>query len=109
MWQIATRRDRLPHMAKSIRISDQLYHEAETTSQSVHRSLAQQIEHWAALGRAIETAGVTTAQVLAILAGDLRTRERAMLKLGLAHQESMYLFPSSLASKTKLKFPELEK
>jgi hypothetical protein len=47
--------------------------------------------------------------VLDILSGDLRTRERLMLKLGLAEQESMYLFPVALARETKVSFPELHK
>jgi hypothetical protein len=32
-----------------------------------------------------------------------------MLKLGLSDQESMYLFPVSLAQQTKVSFPELNK
>src|ERR1700689_5119456 len=96
-------------MAKSIRVSDRLYALAETTSRKVHRSLAQQVEHWAELGRALEAAGVTTAQVLDILGGDLRARERVMLKLGLAEQESIYLFPVALSQQTKVWFPELQK
>jgi hypothetical protein len=96
-------------MAKSIRVSDRLYELAEATSQHLHRSLAQQVEHWAELGRALEGAGVTTAQVLDFLSGDLRARERLMLKLGLAEQESMYLFPVTLAQETKVRFPELHK
>lgn len=94
-------------MAKSIRVSDRLYSLAEATSQQVHRSLAQQVEHWAELGRALDVAGVTTAQVLDILGGNLRARERLMLKLGLVEQESMYLFPVALAQQTKVLFPEL--
>ncbi len=96
-------------MAKSIRVSDQLYALADAASQHMHRSLAQQVEHWAQLGRALEAAGVTTTQVLDILGGNLRARERLMLKLGLAEQESMYLFPVSIAQQTKVSFPELHK
>jgi hypothetical protein len=95
-------------MAKSIRVSDRLYSLAEETAQKVHRSLAQQVEHWADLGRALEHAGVTTAQVLDILGGDLRARERVMLRLGLAEPESMYLFPDELVQQTKVWFPELQ-
>jgi hypothetical protein len=109
LWQYATVRDILPGMAKSIRVSDRLYGLAEATCQHLHRSLAQQVEHWAELGRALDAAGVTTAQVLDILGGDLRARERLMLKLGLAEQESMYLFPATLAQETKVWFPELHK
>lgn len=96
-------------MAKSIRVSEQLYKVADTVSAGAHRSLAQQIEYWAELGRAIEAAGVTTAQIQRILEGDLRARERAMLKLGLASPESMYLFPVAIAQGAKVRFPELEK
>jgi hypothetical protein len=109
VWQSATFCDILLHVAKSIRVSDRLYSLAEVTSQRVHRSLAQQVEHWAELGLAIEAAGVTTAQILEILSGNLRARERLMLKLGLAEQESMYLFPVTLAQQTKVWFPELHK
>ena len=80
-------------MAKSIRVSDRLYSLAEATSQQLHRSLAQQVEHWAELGRALEAAGITTAQVLDILSGDLRARERLMLKLGLAPSQTRGLDP----------------
>lgn len=104
----AAKCDILPHMAKSIRISDGLYSLAESTSSKAHRSLAQQIEYWATLGRAVEAAGVTTVQVQQIIEGDLRARERALLKLGLADPQSMYLFPVALARKTKVRFPELD-
>jgi hypothetical protein len=96
-------------MAKSNRVSDRLDSPAETTSQQLHRSLAQQVEHCAEPGRALEAAGVTTAKVLEILNGSLRARERLMLKLGLAEQESMYLFPVALAQQAKVSFPELQK
>jgi len=107
MWHYATFRDIPRHMTKSIRVSDRLYSLAEETSQKVHRSLAQQVERWAELGRALEAVGVTTAQVLDILGGNLRAR--VMLKLDLAEQESMYLFPVALAQQTKVWFPELQK
>jgi hypothetical protein len=94
-------------MAKSVRISDDLYKLADSASVSAHRSLAQQIEYWAALGRAIEAAGVTTAQAQQVIEGDLRARERTLLKLGLADPQSMYLFPVALAQRTKVRFPEL--
>ena len=44
-------------MAKSIRISDDLYEMASTEAVLMHRSLAQQIEHWAAIGQAVEASG----------------------------------------------------
>lgn len=108
MWHFATFCRIVPHMAKSIRISDSLYTDAEVIAQKLHRSLAQQVEHWAALGRALDSSGVTTAQMVAILNGDLRALERAMLKTGAADPQSMYLFPSRLVSATKVRFPELD-
>ena len=94
-------------MARSIRVSDVLYEQANTASALQHRSLAQQVEHWAALGRAVEVAGVTAAQVQALLGTDLRQRERALLELGLVAQERMYLIPPALARQTTVAFPEL--
>ena len=108
LWQNATISDTMRLMAKSIRVSDELYQLADSASASAHRSLAQQIEYWAALGRALEAAGVTTVQAQKVIEGDLRARERALLKVGLANPESMYLFPVALARKTKVHFPELE-
>jgi hypothetical protein len=99
----------MPRMAKSIRISDSLYNEAEAIAQKMHRSLAQQVEHWAALGRAVESSGATTPQMIAILNGDLRALERAMLKTGAINPQSMYLFPAHVVAETKIRFPELEK
>ncbi len=69
-------------MARSIRVSDRLYRHANAASAQQHRSLAQQVEHWAELGRALDNAGVTATQVQALLGSDTRKRDRALLKLG---------------------------
>lgn len=53
-------------------------------------------------------AGVTPVQAQQVTEGDRRARERALLKLGLADPQSMYLFPVALARKTKIRFRELE-
>src|SRR5450759_3170155 len=54
-------------MAQSIRISDELYDTAQRASVLLARSLAQQMEHWARLGAAIEAAGITSAQAMELL------------------------------------------
>jgi hypothetical protein len=90
-------------------VSDRLHDLADTTSEKLQRSLAQQVEHWAQLGLALEAAGITTSQVLEILGGDARARERLMLKLGLIKQQSLYLFPVALARQTQVQFQELKK
>lgn len=58
-------------MAQSIRISDQFYALAQAACGVSGRSLAQQLEHWARLGAALDAAGVTTEQTMQILGGDL--------------------------------------
>lgn len=70
-------------MAKSIRISDARYRVAHGAS--AQRARTQQV-----------------------VGGALRARERALLKLGLADPQSMYLFPAALARKATVRFPELE-
>ncbi len=43
-------------MSKSIRLSDVLFEEAQQTGKTLHRTPPQQIEHWAQIGRVLETA-----------------------------------------------------
>ncbi len=49
---------KLPHiggMSKSIRVSDELLAEAKRSAALHHRSPPQQIEHWAQIGRVMES------------------------------------------------------
>jgi len=54
-------------MAKSVRISDDLYALAQTTSQALGRSTAQQMEYWARLGAALDAAGISTTWAIELL------------------------------------------
>ena len=90
---------------KSIRISNEVYDLALQVAAVQSRSLAQQVEHWVRLAAAVEAAGVTVEQVQRILGGDLRERERAMMRLGLATQDSMLLVPRATARGAKVSFP----
>lgn len=54
-------------MAKSIRISEALYELAEQASAQMSRSLAQQLEHWARIGAALDASGLTTGQVMELM------------------------------------------
>jgi hypothetical protein len=54
-------------MAKSVRISDELYALVEKTAATMSRSLSQQLEHWARIGAALDASGLTTAQVLELM------------------------------------------
>jgi len=73
---------------KSIRIADDVYSLAQQEAAVMSRSIAQQLEHWAKLGAALEFAGVTQDHVRHILGGDERVREQVLMKLGLATQEA---------------------
>ncbi len=43
-------------MSKSVRLSDSLFEDAKQTGVALHRSPPQQIEHWAQIGRVLESA-----------------------------------------------------
>jgi len=93
---------------RSIRISDELFDLARDESAAMSRSIAQQFEHWAKIGAALEQAGVTQEQVRRILRGDMRMRERVFMKLGLLKQVDMYLIPPKKARNAVLKAPSTE-
>ena len=93
---------------RSIRISDELFDLARDESGVMSRSIAQQLEHWAKIGAALEQAGVTQQQVRRILGGDLRVRERVFMKLGLLKQVDMYLISPEKARSAVLKAPRIE-
>ena len=42
-------------MSKSIRLSDELFEQAKQSAKLFHRSPPQQIEHWAQIGRVMES------------------------------------------------------
>ena len=94
---------------KSIRISDDLFLLARTESETMSRSIAQQLEHWARIGAAIERSGVTQDQVHQVLGGDARARERLFMKLGLVSQESMLLIPRDRARQATVRFPAIKR
>ena len=93
---------------RSIRICDELFDLARDESGVMSRSIAQQLEHWAKIGAALEQADVTQEQVRRILGGDLRVRERVFMKLGLLKQVDMYLIPPEKARSAVLKAPRIE-
>jgi hypothetical protein len=93
---------------RSIRISDELFDLARDESGVMSRSIAQQFEHWAKIGAALEQAGVTQEQVRRILGGDMRVRERVFMKLGLLKQVDMYLIAPEKARSAVLKAPSTE-
>ncbi|MFG6431991.1 TA system antitoxin ParD family protein [Roseateles sp. LYH14W] len=65
-------------MAKSVRITDELYGLVEKTGASMSRSLAQQLEHWARIGAALDASGLTTDQVLKLMGRDNPLAEQVL-------------------------------
>lgn len=61
-------------MAQSIRISDELYSLAQATGKALQRPIAQQMEHWARLGAALEAAGISSTAAMELL-GAKRTAD----------------------------------
>ncbi|MDH0866757.1 hypothetical protein [Mitsuaria sp. GD03876] len=56
--------------SNSIRISNQLFRDAQETGEFVARSAAQQVEFWARIGQALEASGVRSQTLLELLRGD---------------------------------------
>jgi hypothetical protein len=54
-------------MAQSIRISDELYSLAQSTGTALGRPIAQQMEHWARLGAALEATGLSSIAAMQLL------------------------------------------
>lgn len=92
-------------MAKSIRISDDLYDMAAAEAVLMHRSLAQQIEHWAAIGQAIEASGDRSEVYRASIA-HLRARDHERVRRGRATTDAFSLIPKKWLRKAKVVFPK---
>ena len=66
--QLLDFRGNVPHMSSnSIRIESQLFELARAEGALQSRSTALQIEHWARLGAALESCGLTVGQVASLL------------------------------------------
>jgi len=92
-------------MAKSIRISDDLYDMAAAEAVLMHRSLAQQIEYWAAIGQALEASGDRSEVYQASIA-HLRARDHERVRRGRATTDSLGLIPREWVRKAKVVFPK---
>jgi hypothetical protein len=69
-------------MAKSIRISDDLYDMTRNVSQTLGRPLAQQLEYWARLGAALDAAGISTGVAMNFLSGGIKADRFLAVALG---------------------------
>ncbi|MBB3282545.1 hypothetical protein FUT87_11520 [Mitsuaria sp. TWR114] len=66
--------------SNSIRISNQLFRDAQETGEYVARSAAQQVEFWARIGQALENSGVRSQLLLELLRGDHGTQAMARIE-----------------------------
>ncbi|WP_431102108.1 TA system antitoxin ParD family protein [Roseateles noduli] len=56
--------------SNSVRVSAELFQSAQEQGEAMTRSAAQQIEHWARLGKALEDAGLSTDEMVSVLRGE---------------------------------------
>lgn len=103
-------------MSHSLRVSQALFEAATSAGEAFSRSAAQQVEHWARLGKAIEKAGLTVDMAMHLFREDttetegamrahkrqLQKRDIALVESGRARQEDMHLFTSETAQKAKV-------
>ena len=94
-------------MAKSVRITDELYELAMQEAALMERSLAQQVEHWVKLGVGVErSSGATIDDVRAAALRYRHVRDEAAVRSGRKSAESLHVIPASLIRNAKLEFPK---
>jgi hypothetical protein len=91
---------KLPHAmsSNSLRISAELFEQAQRQGEVLSRSAAQQLEHWARLGLAVEQSGLSVSELVALLRQEvaahrateasLRAHKRQQQALDIAAVES---------------------
>ena len=95
-------------MAQSIRISDSLYNEASTIASLMNRSLAQQIEHWAQIGRSMEeTKEIEYAVVNRKLISQFK-KDAMKVSQGIISPSSLSIFNPEEVRSCVAKFPEID-
>ncbi len=103
-------------MSRSLRVSEALFESATAVGEVLSRSAAQQVEHWARLGKALEASGLTADAAVRLLGEPVtesearlwrRKRSRqdmdlANIEAGRARQEDAYLFTPAVARSAKV-------
>ena len=105
--------------SNSIRISAELFEQAQRQGEVLSRSTAQQVEHWARLGAALEQSGLSVGELVELLRGDdkaarkgseqalwaakraQQARDIAAIEAGRASNESMSWFSGGRARRAK--------
>jgi len=104
-------------MSRSLRVSNELFESATTAGALSTRSAAQQVEHWARLGRELEELGLSAMEASLLAAGRLefedaetmirdkrarQSRDLEDLRAGRRSQASMLLFTPEEAKRTRV-------
>lgn len=103
-------------MSKSLRLSDALFDAASAAGVAFSRSTAQQVEHWARLGRALEERGLTIDAALVLLRREtvvdekeiwagkraLQKRDLALARSGRITASAMQLIPAGTARSARI-------
>jgi len=92
-------------MAKGIRVSDDLYALALAESRLMTRSLAQQLEHWAKLGRAFEASGASLDDQRSAAITYRHSQIANDVKEGRRAASSLLVIPKALVKRAKLTIP----
>jgi hypothetical protein len=92
-------------MAKSVRLSDDLYSLARYHAALMHRSVGQQIEHWAAIGQALEERGDLGAQREAVIA-HLRARDHDRVRRGKVKAKDLHFIPTEWIREATVIWPK---
>jgi hypothetical protein len=93
-------------MAQSIRVSDELYALALQEARLMDRSLAQQLEHWAKVGRALERSGIASLDDLRAAAiAHRRSIDELDVIRGHRSAASLLVIPEGLAKRVELTVP----
>ena len=103
LWRIAT----LCGMAKNIRTSDELYALAQWEAKLQHRSLAQQIEHWAKLGMAAERKAGQRVDVIEANAEATRRMDARDVLEGRYKADYFHFLPRSMVQESKPHFRDV--
>jgi ParD-like antitoxin of type II bacterial toxin-antitoxin system len=92
-------------MAKGIRVSDDLYMLALAESRLMNRSLAQQLEHWAKLGKSFEESGASLDDVRAASVAYRHSQLARDVKEGRRAANSLLVIPMASIKRAELTFP----
>lgn len=85
-------------MSVPTRVEEELYDAAKASGKINSRSAAQQIAHWAKIGRAVESSGtVTQREIESVLTGDLSYDEVSIAAQEVVHAEWMRQIPRRIA------------